>query len=236
MVGGGGKSSLLFAIEQQWPGSLLLTTTTRIFAAQIKKARAWLSLDQLAEDEAALTAVLQKHRSCLIVGQVEAEKAIGVPPEYPAQWLKRPDVDLILIEADGSRRLPVKAPAPHEPVIPHASTQVVIMVGIDALSQPIAQIAHRPERVAALTGLAQTDFLTPETLAQLIVHPEGGLKDVAAGMQTAVCLNKVETAVQLQQASQIAHFLQQANKIDRVISTSLLWYNDQNIGTIVYKS
>ena len=38
IVGGGGKSSLLFALADSLPGRVVVTTTTRIFAAQMSQA------------------------------------------------------------------------------------------------------------------------------------------------------------------------------------------------------
>ena len=108
-------------------------------------------------------------------GGVEGERAVGVPRELPAQILQRPDIDWVVAEADGSRMLPVKAPGPHEPVIPTGATLLVPVVGIDALSKPMAEIAHRPARVCAITGLSVEDTLTPAALARLITSPEGGL-------------------------------------------------------------
>ena len=96
-----------------------------------------------------MTRLLAQHGSCLVVGQVQGDKAHGVPPELPGQLLARPDVDFVLIEADGSRMRPIKAPAEHEPVIPPGATLVVPVMGIDALDLPLAEAAHRPESVAA---------------------------------------------------------------------------------------
>ena len=39
LVGGGGKTSLLFALSGSLSGGIILTTTTRIFAAQMKLAQ-----------------------------------------------------------------------------------------------------------------------------------------------------------------------------------------------------
>ena len=110
--------------------------------------------------------MLAAHGRCLVVENVRGDKALGVPAAQPGRWLARSDVDLVVVEADGSRRRPVKAPAPHEPALPPAVTLVVVMAGIDALAGPIRVVAHRPERVCALTGLAPQETLTPETLAR----------------------------------------------------------------------
>ncbi|MBK7216413.1 MAG: putative selenium-dependent hydroxylase accessory protein YqeC [Candidatus Promineofilum sp.] len=142
-VGGGGKTSLLFALAESLPGRVVITTTTRIFAAQMRLAPAVVYADDLSR----LGELLDAHGRCLVVGHVDGDKARGVAPDLPARLLARPDVDAVVVEADGSRMRPVKAPAEHEPVIPPETTLVVPVAGLDALEGPLAEVAHRAEIV-----------------------------------------------------------------------------------------
>ena len=217
IVGGGGKSSLMFAAEKLWDGPVVLTTTTRIFRVQIDQAQSALPLAQLDQ----LGERLQQHNGCLIYGAVEGEKALGVGAEVPQALLERPDVDLVLVEADGSRRLPVKAPAAHEPVIPAGTTYLVMMVGIDCLEKPLGEVAHRPELVSQITGLSLTQQLDPAALCTLLIDPHGGLKDAPLGARTAVCLNKVETESRQRLAEETAERLMASGTIDAVVIASL---------------
>lgn len=147
-VGGGGKTSLMFALAAELPGRTVVTTTTRIFAAQMKLAPAVVFADDLSR----LDEILATHGCCLVVGRVEGEKAFGVDPHLPASLLARPDVDFVLVEADGSRMRPIKAPAGHEPVIPPETTLLVPVAGIDALDGPLDIVAHRPEKIREITN------------------------------------------------------------------------------------
>ena len=147
-VGGGGKTSLLFALAESLPGRVVITTTTRIFAAQMRLAPAVVYADDLSP----LGALLDAHGRCLVVGHVDGDKARGVAPDLPARLLARPDVDAVVVEADGSRMRPVKAPAEHEPVIPPETTLVVPVAGLDALEGPLAEVAHRAEIVKRITN------------------------------------------------------------------------------------
>lgn len=142
-VGGGGKTSLMFALAEALPGRVVMTTTTRIFAAQTKHAPAVVYEDDLAPLGDALAA----HGRCLVIGRVEGDKALGVDPTLPGRLLARGDVDYVLVEADGSRMKPIKAPADHEPVIPPDTTLLVPMAGMDALEGTIEEVGHRPERI-----------------------------------------------------------------------------------------
>jgi molybdenum cofactor cytidylyltransferase len=170
LVGGGGKTSLLFALAKVLPGRVVVTTTTRIFAAQMKLATAVLSQNNLHQ----LSQKLDEHRICLVIGEVQGDKAVGVTPALPGQLLARPDVDFVLVEADGSRMRPIKAPAPHEPVIPPETTLVVPVVGIDALNGRIEDVAHRPELVREVISNQYSvisDQLSVEDVAPAVPKP-----------------------------------------------------------------
>jgi molybdenum cofactor cytidylyltransferase len=212
IVGGGGKSSLLFALARSLPGRVVMTTTTRIFAAQMSRAAEFCTL----ADENWGERLEAFDSNLLVVGGVEGERAVGVPPELPAEMLARPGVDWVVVEADGSRMLPVKAPAAHEPVIPDQTSLLVPVVGIDALSGPICEVAHRPERVSTITGLAPEETLTPEALAALLTSSQGGLKDAPQAARVAVLINKVESPSQLEAARRVARCILREPCVERV--------------------
>ena len=61
--------------------------------------------------------------------------------------------DFVLVEADGSKRLPAKAHETWEPVLPSQRTRTICVVGASAFGQPIRQAAHRPAIFARLAGV-----------------------------------------------------------------------------------
>jgi molybdenum cofactor cytidylyltransferase len=217
VVGGGGKSSLLFALAECLPGRVVLTTTTRIFAAQMSRAAAVCT----TADEGWQDQLETFDGNLLVVGRVQGERAVGVPPDLPAEWLARPRVDWVVVEADGSRMLPVKAPADHEPVIPERTSLLVSVVGIDALDDPIERVAHRPERVADITGLAPSQHLTPEALGKLLTSPRGGLKGAPRDARVAVLINKVESSARREAAHRIADRVLREARVERVVIGAL---------------
>lgn len=217
----------MFALAKAMPGNVVTTTTTRIFTIQMKLAPAVCFTgdengyfpvnDQRLAPLAELGTLLSNHGHCLVVGRVEGEKASGVGPEMPAQLLARPDVDAVLVEADGSRMRPCKAPANHEPVIPAGATLLIPVVGIDALGQPLVVAAHRPELVGALSGLALGDLMTVEALATLITHPAGGMKGLPPKARMIPLINKVESSEKLDFARMMAGRILQEERVDRVV-------------------
>jgi molybdenum cofactor cytidylyltransferase len=127
-------------------------------------------------------------------------------------------VDVVIVEADGSRRLPFKAPAAHEPVIPTSATIVVPIVGLDVLGQSLdAEHVHRPEIVAELTGAALGDPVTPAMIAAVLAHPQGGAKGMPPNARLIPFLNKAEDEATLAAAREIARLLLKQPRIDGVL-------------------
>ncbi len=117
--------------------------------------------------------------------------------------------------------LPVKAPADHEPVVPERTSLLVCVVGIDALAEPIERVAHRPERMADITGLGLSQHLTPEALGKLLTSPRGGLKGAPDGARVAVLINKVESSAQRDAAHRIADCVLREARVERVVIGAL---------------
>jgi probable selenium-dependent hydroxylase accessory protein YqeC len=87
--------------------------------------------------------------------------------------------DVVIAEADGARHKMIKAPVEHEPVVPPETNVALLMMSAEAINQPLSgEIAHRPERVAAVLGINQGDILTPALVARLMTSEEGGMKNI----------------------------------------------------------
>jgi len=120
---------------------------------------------------------------------------------------RRLDVPL-LIEADGSRRKPLKAPAAHEPVIPSWVGEVVVVAGMQGLEMPLLhETVHRPERFAELSGLQAGNPVTVEALAKVLLDVEGGRKGIPAEASRTILLNQCDEDARLGQANQLAGIL-----------------------------
>lgn len=121
----------------------------------------------------------------------EPGKVKGIDPSWVPGL--RTAWDVVLVEADGSRRLPLKAPASHEPVIPPGTDLVVGVAGLDALGRPMdGATVHRPERFAQVTGCAPGAPVSWEHVEALVRHPEGLFKGTAS--TRVLLLNKADAA------------------------------------------
>lgn len=193
VIGSGGKTSLLAALARELPGTVALTTTTHV-----RPFAGVTTLD--GSDAGAVAATLERER-VVCVGSPVGEKdrdagkltAGELPPAELAQL-----ADYVLVEADGSRALPLKAHAPWEPVVPAGSAQTILVVGASGLGRPVREVAHRPERFCELAGCTPGDAATPELVARVIA---------AEGLATRVLVNQADTDELLACARELARRL-----------------------------
>jgi molybdenum cofactor cytidylyltransferase len=224
LVGGGGKTTALFALASSLATQgkrVITTTTTRLYGSQGEESVAWCGIDEVER----LGALLDEHGQCLVTATrhvPDGGKIEGITQAQVLELYARPDVDGMVIEADGSRKRPFKAPAPHEPVIPEQTTHVVAMVGADIFGKAIhAETVHRPERVTAIAGVAAGDIVTPDIVARVLTHPEGGLFHVPPTAHFIPFLNKAEDTADLMQAEMTARLLLAHERVKEVVIGAL---------------
>ncbi|BAK98494.1 hypothetical protein OBV_12960 [Oscillibacter valericigenes Sjm18-20] len=158
VIGGGGKTTLLRTLGEELAEAgckVLLCTTTKIFPFEGMPC-----VTEKGED--ALLAA--RARSGLVCAGTLLNNGKLTAPAVPMARLEAL-FDYVLVEADGSAHLPLKAHAPHEPVIPAEASQTICVVGASGFGKPIQEAAHRPELYAALAGAAATDIVTPKLVA-----------------------------------------------------------------------
>lgn len=162
VIGSGGKTTLLRTLSRELPGTVILTTTTHILPFEGVPL-----LTAPTEDEvrAALT------RSRVLCLGTPAPEGKLTAPSLPFSLLEQL-ADYVLVEADGSRRLPLKAHAPHEPVIPKEAGCVLCVVGARGFDRPIREAVHHPEQFCTLTG-ARLDEPASPALAARALAAEG---------------------------------------------------------------
>ena len=205
VVGGGGKTSVVFRLAGEIVARglrVVTATTTRVTLRQVELAPTHLRLNATAPlPLAALARALDEYGHCLLVGDETLlnGKQAGVAPDVIdalAAHAASLGIGAIVLEADGSRTLPVKAPAEHEPVVPQRTTHLLPVIGMDAVGAPVDEAhAHRAARLRALLGLADAPApLTPRQAARLLRHPLGGAKGLPAGAQLMPIFNKADAA------------------------------------------
>lgn len=209
LTGAGGKSTLLFRLGDELATSgrqVLLTTTTRLWARQIDLAPFCLITPEPALLAQELPVSLRGYRQVLAMAgpAAEADKLRGLAPETVCALVGLPDVHAAVVEADGSRERPLKAPARHEPSLPFCTTHPLTVAGMAAIGHPLDERSvHRPQLVATLTGLTAGERISAEAAARLLLHPEGGLKGTPPGTPAWLYLNLMDDpALPAQEAQQ----------------------------------
>ena len=183
LVGGGGKTTLGHQLVRSLGPSSVLTTTTRMGARQTGGLDVIdLSTDALPD---------RVHNPTMIHAGLRDRKARGVTPQWCDEQMAAALCDTMIVEADGARHRPFKAPADHEPVIPSSSDLVVSVIGADALGRVIADNCFRPLRVAAVAGVSPWQRLSPAIAADVLCSDRGGGRNVPRGARRHVVVTKV---------------------------------------------
>jgi molybdenum cofactor cytidylyltransferase len=227
LVGAGGKTTALFQAARQMAAEagdlpVLISATTHLGSWQLEQA----SQHFIIQEKSQLTSLEDELPSgCLLFTGPPAEdqRAAGLSEDSLAELNRiaaRHHLP-VLLEADGSRQRPLKAPAEHEPAIPGWINLVVVVAGLAALGQPLEpQWVHRPERFGQLAGLAAGQVITNEHVARLMTAQLGGLKNIPAGARRVALLNQADTPELQARGQELARWIMPA--YDAVLICSLL--------------
>jgi probable selenium-dependent hydroxylase accessory protein YqeC len=202
LVGAGGKTSALFGLGEELGGAgtpALLTTTTHLYDPRLEEGRCYdrLVLDSALADPAPPGAASPVRpdgdRRIVLAASADPDtnKIKGIHPTWMAPL--RAAWPWILVEADGARRLPVKAPADHEPVVPEDAGLVVGFVGLACLGRPMDEATvFRPERFGPAADCPPGAPIGPEHLAALARSPLGLFRGAPAGAPRVLVLNQAD--------------------------------------------
>ena len=126
--------------------------------------------------------------------------------------------DATFVKADGARMRWIKAPAPDEPIVVPGADVVIPVVSARAIGEPLGErVAHRVDRVAAVTGVAPGENLTPEAVGRLLASEQGALYR-AAGSRVAPVINMVDNDDQEELArAAAAAAIAMSSRFDRVV-------------------
>lgn len=181
-VGGGGKTTLIYelaaACSRQGARVVVLTTTHMLLPER----------ELYAKDYGELRASWARGGFGVIgTPEVGTGKLIAPSDELLEDALH--GARLVLIEADGAKRLPCKLPAEHEPVLLPASDSVVAVVGMDALGRSVREACFRYELAWRDSG--EDVIIDEELLARLLLSERGARKNVGA-RRFYIVLNKCD--------------------------------------------
>ena len=193
VIGSGGKSTLLRELARELVGSgakVILATTTRFLPFE--------GIETLIDPaEGDIASVLNEHGVACVADRVAEGQKLTVPTAGLEPYAKL--AAYLLVEADGSKRLPLKAHAAWEPVVPIGARRILV-VGASGFGKSIAESVHRPEIFCRLAGCDPSDAATPELVARVIA---------AESLADVVTVNQAETPKALAAARKLAARLDQ---------------------------
>ncbi|MFZ5587182.1 MAG: selenium cofactor biosynthesis protein YqeC [Thermodesulfobacteriota bacterium] len=204
LVGGGGKTTLLWALAGELAAAgqdVIATTTTHIHPPLAGQAAGlWLcGADTPSPDELAAR-LAGGGPLCLAAGRTSVGKLRGLAAGQMAGLLARPGL-WVVCEADGAAGRPLKAWAAHEPALTGREAMLIVVAGAAGLGRPLTvETAHRPELLAAALGLDIGQTPEPEALAAHLAGPAGPLRAAPAAARRALVLGQADlTAPALRQ-------------------------------------
>ncbi len=196
LVGAGGKSTTLFTLARELNPPVILTTSTHLAKAEAGLADRHIVFDPNSSLEE-VKPLLSKGITLFTGNLIDQDnRTAGLEAEELEQiFLIAEEMHChLLVEADGSRRLSVKAPAAHEPPIPPWANTVGVTVGLSCLGEPVTpEHVFRANLFLELSGLEYGGALTPDGLVKVLAHPEGGLKNIPPFAKRVAILNQADT-------------------------------------------
>ncbi len=214
-IGAGGKTSTLIGLGYELAEAglrVLATTTTRIGADQLGLMPHALPLGRSAVE---VSAALGQHRFVFLYDSLRLGKVYGPACEVIPKLLDSVDSDVMLIEADGARGLPLKAPRPHEPVIPPEATLVVPIASLAVLGQPLDEAhVYNAAAIDDRYGFGLGNRVKSPWVAQVLRDEELGLKGVPDRARVVAFLNQTPPHGYLRaRARLIAQFILRAPRV-----------------------
>ncbi len=192
-IGAGGKTTAMFQLARELPGPVIVTATSHLGAWQTELADKHI----VNQTPAALEELVHGWKGVILVtGEIDKERTKPIAGDL-LSWLRQFCGDRsipLLIEADGSREKPLKAWAEYEPPIPSFVDVIVQVVGLDGIGKALtADHVHRAEKFSGLSGLPFGETITTSSLIRVLIHPEGGLKNIPHRARRVVLLNQADT-------------------------------------------
>src|SRR5579859_639750 len=166
IVGAGGKTTTMYTLAgelAQHGKRVITTTTTNIYLPRPGETDTLITATETSTLLDMIAAAWKMHHRVTVAREcVAGGKLAGLLLDQPYELLALSGAGAVIVEADGARHRMIKAPAVYEPVVPSQTNIALLVMSAAAINQPLgAEIAHRPERIAAVLGISQGDILTP---------------------------------------------------------------------------
>ncbi len=222
-IGAGGKTSALVRLgyelaEAGW--RVLATTTTRIAEDQLSF---FPQVMPCTANASAISTALTANQFIFLYDHVRNGKVYGPSPDWLPTLLDGVDSDVLLIEADGARGLPFKAPFDHEPVIPIDTSLVVPIASLNVLGDPLDdEHVYNPDAMINRFGYVHGSRVRSPWIADVMSDKQLGLRGVPDKARVVAYLNQTpETGYLRGRARLIARLMLRSEQIRGVAIGSI---------------
>ncbi|MHB8910697.1 MAG: selenium cofactor biosynthesis protein YqeC [Syntrophales bacterium] len=214
LVGGGGKTTLLYALGRELSASrseVILTTTTKIYEPEPSPTLLQFFSPDLGTLKKWVAGHTGCHQSILIARErLPDGKLAGIPPEWVDELIALPGVSTIIAEADGAAGRPLKAPREGEPVVPDSTTLLVPVMGIDGLGRPLSEeTVFRSAIASRLLNLPLGSVVTEDAAARLMVE---SIKHAPTGARIVPLINKTDLPDSREKAEKLVRAILSLNR------------------------
>ncbi|MBZ6496361.1 selenium cofactor biosynthesis protein YqeC [Natrinema longum] len=223
VVGAGGKKTTLYTLAERTRGDsahrAVVTATVRIpiFDRHVETV-------VVTDDPVTALERTDAWPVGVVPEREREDRYVGYDPAIVDDLAAADAADLVLVKADGARTREFKAPGDDEPQLPQRVDTVIPIASVHAVGKPLsAESVHRPERVAAITGLELGDPVRPEDVSRVLTSDRGGLNGVPDGATVVPLLNKVDDPDRRAIAEEIATgVLERAPRVPRVVLARMI--------------
>ena len=209
-VGGGGKTSSIDKIARELYSeckSVVFTTTTRIFPPD----EDFYGKSIINPSEKDIIKISKKG-ICAVGKSIDEKGKLTGVSEKTLEYLEK-YFDYVLVEADGSKRMPIKIPASHEPVIPKNSKHTICVIGFSSIGKKVSDCCFRYE----LKNINKDIVVTNEFIENIIVSKDCLLKNINENKFT-VLINQSD--INIKNAIELANNINKKG-IENVVISSL---------------
>lgn len=208
-VGAGGKTSALSNLAQELPKPLVVSTTTHMGTWQTGFADQHIIIQ--ADTDWGTIETKLSHGITLLTQNSVGDRFKGLNNDQinKVHEICKFQQCPLLIECDGSRQLPLKAPGRNEPQIPKFVDTVVIVAGLTGLGNIVdEEMVYNSDQFSRLADLPLGEFISNDALETFLIHKGGGIKNIPLHAKRILILNQADSPNLKIQATKIAKKIQ----------------------------
>ena len=215
IVGAGGKTSTMYDLAEELAAKgarVLITTSTHIAKPEQYRTEVIPKLADL--DAGSYAGALRNPRGFILAAGKQAEGPdhawkLAMPEDLGEERVMKrllSQFDVILIEADGAKRLPLKVPSDTEPVLIPQTGLIIACVGLTAGGKQFGDSCFRFTSHGGWLHKEAQDVIGAEDMTLLLMDERGSRKGVD-GRYYRILLNQADTKTEQKLSEKVASML-----------------------------